>query len=532
MAGTTGRKRAREGKVKPTKKQKRQNLRHYDRVANDSEEEEGAGAGAGDFKAVNLLDSDSDDIHNAAADDGAESAGSISSGDEAPPKKVKKAAKAAKPTKRSAAAAAAEAQKQTSGSEADDNEDDDAQSASGSEDDDDDDDDDTEDSVSDNEGNLDAPRRDTKSRRNDPTAFSTSISKILSTKLPSSRRADPVLARSASAHENAKQAADAALEHKARRLVRLQKREAMEKGRVKDVLIATNADKAGDAAAEAASSTGSVLEFERRQRKSAGSISSGDEAPKAPPKKVKKAAKAAKPTKRSAAAAAAEAQKQTSGSEADDNEDDDAQSASGSEDDDDDDDDDTEDSVSDNEGNLDAPRRDTKSRRNDPTAFSTSISKILSTKLPSSRRADPVLARSASAHENAKQAADAALEHKARRLVRLQKREAMEKGRVKDVLIATNADKAGDAAADAASSTGSVLEFERRQRKVAQRGVVKLFNAVRAAQVKASEADRAAKKDGVVAHSQKVAKVTELSQKGFLDHLVAAGSGMKKGGAH
>ncbi|EEY20386.1 predicted protein [Verticillium alfalfae VaMs.102] len=86
MAGTTGRKRAREGKVKPpqpTKKQKRQNLRHYDRVANDSEEEE-EGAGAGDFKAVDLLDSDSDDIHNAAADDGAESAGSISSGDEAP----------------------------------------------------------------------------------------------------------------------------------------------------------------------------------------------------------------------------------------------------------------------------------------------------------------------------------------------------------------------------------------------------------------------------------------------------------------
>ncbi|KAL9950052.1 hypothetical protein ACHAO5_000113 [Verticillium nonalfalfae] len=236
------------------------------------------------------------------------------------------------------------------------------------------------------------------------------------------------------------------------------------------------------------------------------------------------AAEETKPTKRSAAA---EAQKQTAGSEADDNEDDDAQSASGSEDDD-DDDDDTEDSVSDNEGNLNAPRRDTKSRRNDPTAFSTSISKILSTKLPSSRRADPVLARSASAHENAKQAADAALEHKARRLVRLQKREAMEKGRVKDVLIATNADKAGDAAAEAASSTGSVLEFERRQRKVAQRGVVKLFNAVRAAQVKASEADRAAKKDGVVAHSQKVAKVTELSQKGFLDHLVAAGSGMKK----
>ncbi|KAM0283766.1 hypothetical protein ACHAQH_002356 [Verticillium albo-atrum] len=324
MAGTTGRKRAREGKVKPpqpTKKQKRQNQRHYDRVANDSDEEE-----ANDFKAVNLLDSDSEDIHNAAADDGAESAGSISSGDDAPspvPKK-KKAVKATK-TKRKAAA-----------------------------------------------------------------------------------------------------------------------------------------------------------EKEEEEEK--------EEEPK-----------------------------QTSGSEADDNDDSEVDSDS---------DNDTEDSVSDTEGNLNASRPDTKSRRNDPTAFSTSISKILSTKLPSSRRADPVLARSAAAHENAKQAADAALEHKARRLVRLQKREAMEKGRVKDVLIATNTEKASDPAAEA--STGSVLEFERRQRKVAQRGVVKLFNAVRAAQVKASEADRASKKEGVVAHSQKVAKVTELSQKGFLDHLVASGSGMKK----
>ncbi|KAM0328809.1 hypothetical protein ACHAQA_005223 [Verticillium albo-atrum] len=316
MAGTTGRKRAHEGKGKapqPTKKQKRQNQRHYDRVADDDSEVEE------DFKAVNLADSDSDDIHNAVADDGAASDASLSSGDDAP----------------------------------------------------------------------------------------------------------------------------------------------------------------------------------------------------SPPPKKKKPAKAQKPTRKAAAAAAeAEAaeEKQASGSEADDN---DSESGSGS--------DSSEDSVSDTEGNLNATRRDTKSRRNDPTAFSTSISKILSTKLPTSRRADPVLARSAAAHENAKQAADASLEHKARRLVRLQKREAQEKGRVRDVLIATNNEKSGEPAA----STGSVLEFERRQRKVAQRGVVKLFNAVRAAQVKATEAERAAKK-GVVAHSQKVAKVTELSQKGFLDHLVAAGSGMKK----
>lgn len=174
----------------------------------------------------------------------------------------------------------------------------------------------------------------------------------------------------------------------------------------------------------------------------------------------------------------------------------------------------------------------TTSKRNDPSAFSTSMSKILSTKLTTSRRVDPVLSRSVAAQKAAQASADSALEQKARRLLRLQKKEAKEKGRVRDVLIATNRDGvpgAGDGGVDGPSTTAEVFEAERRLRKVAQRGVVKLFNAVRAAQVKAAEAEKAARREGVVGVSRKEAKVNEMSKKGFLDLIASGGGGLKQG---
>jgi hypothetical protein len=183
---------------------------------------------------------------------------------------------------------------------------------------------------------------------------------------------------------------------------------------------------------------------------------------------------------------------------------------------------------------------DTRSKRNDPAAFATSISKMLSSKLPASRRADPIVARSAAAAEQSRQAVDAALEAKARKRLREQKRLAMEKGRVRDVLVASTArtlnvatgeiEEVPDVAPGEAATTGEILAAEKRLRKVAQRGVVKLFNAVRAAQVKATEAERAARKEGVVGVDRKQEKVTEMSRKGFLDLIASGGGGLKKGG--
>ncbi|CAM1508186.1 Fc.00g050340.m01.CDS01 [Cosmosporella sp. VM-42] len=194
-------------------------------------------------------------------------------------------------------------------------------------------------------------------------------------------------------------------------------------------------------------------------------------------------------------------------------------SESESEDDSEDDDEDEDDE------NPNMIRIKSKSKRNDPNAFATSLSKILNTKLATSKRADPVLARSAAAHEASKAAVDSALEAKARKQLRDQKRRAFEKGRVKDVLIATTNEDTGEVE----TSTTSIMGTERRLRKVAQRGVVKLFNAVRAAQVKAVEAEKTTRKDGVIGVNRREEKVNEMSKKGFLELIASGGGGLKKG---
>lgn len=146
------------------------------------------------------------------------------------------------------------------------------------------------------------------------------------------------------------------------------------------------------------------------------------------------------------------------------------------------------------------------SKRNDPTAFSTSISKILSTKLPTSARADPLLSRSKTAVETSADIANEKLEKRARAKLRADKKEALERDRVKDVLGIERGE------------TGETAEREKRLRKVAQRGVVKLFNAVRAAQVRGQEvANEERKKRSIVGMGEREKAVNEVSKQGFLD---------------
>jgi hypothetical protein len=152
-------------------------------------------------------------------------------------------------------------------------------------------------------------------------------------------------------------------------------------------------------------------------------------------------------------------------------------------------------------------------KRNDPTAFATSISKILSSKLTTQKRSDPVLSRSASAAAVSKSLSDAKLEAKARQKLRADRRLALEKGRVRDVLGLESTEE----------STAGIMEREKRLRKTAQRGVVKLFNAVREAQKKGEEARRDALATGVVGMASREEKVSEMSKQGFLDLISSGG---------
>lgn len=193
----------------------------------------------------------------------------------------------------------------------------------------------------------------------------------------------------------------------------------------------------------------------------------------------------------------------------------------------DDDEDESEGDEFDIEGDDKSEDKSTQSRnskKKDNSAFAKSLSAILSTKLTSSKRSDPVLSRSLEAQEASRALLDNALEAKARKQIRDQKRRAQEKGRVKDVLVATRNESTGEIE----SSTADVMETERRLRKVAQRGVVKLFNAVRAAQVAAVEAEKGVRKEGIIGMDRRGEKVNDMTKKGFLDLIASGGGGLSK----
>jgi hypothetical protein len=151
-------------------------------------------------------------------------------------------------------------------------------------------------------------------------------------------------------------------------------------------------------------------------------------------------------------------------------------------------------------------------KRDDPAAFALSISKILSTKLTSSKRDDPVLARSKEASEAVKEMSESRLEAKAKHKLREEKKAKLESGRVRDVLGLNSEDV----------STEQIMEREKGYKKTAQRGVVRMFNAIRAAQVLGEKAAKEAHEAGVVGIEQRQKKVNEMSKKGFLD-LIASG---------
>ena len=173
------------------------------------------------------------------------------------------------------------------------------------------------------------------------------------------------------------------------------------------------------------------------------------------------------------------------------------------------------------------------SKRNDPSAFASSISAILSSKLTTDKRPDPVLARSASAKEANASIANSKLESKARKKMREDKKAAMDKGRIKDVLLGDMGYGAGQARdyeegggeRDRTTTAAELAEYEKSLKKTAQRGVIKLFNAVRAAQVKAEEAKA---KGGT--RGRKEERMDEMSKEGFLEMVAAGGksNGAKK----
>ena len=142
-----------------------------------------------------------------------------------------------------------------------------------------------------------------------------------------------------------------------------------------------------------------------------------------------------------------------------------------------------------------------KRKRNDADAFALTMSKILGSHLTTTARKDPVLVRAKQSQDHVD---DGKLEAKAKRIIKEELRKEKEKGRVRD-LVPKDDDEAA----------GRALEKERVLKSIARSGVAKLYNAVRAAQIKGEEAAKGVKKDGVVG-------MTNRDAKGMCKHFAAS----------
>lgn len=105
-----------------------------------------------------------------------------------------------------------------------------------------------------------------------------------------------------------------------------------------------------------------------------------------------------------------------------------------------------------------------KQKNNGSESFAKAMSAILDSKVKAHDRKNPILIRS---KKTAKELESAKLEAKARRALNAEKKISLDKDRVTNLIPEENATH--------------ILEQERKLRKIAQRGVVQLFNAIQAA---------------------------------------------------
>lgn len=141
---------------------------------------------------------------------------------------------------------------------------------------------------------------------------------------------------------------------------------------------------------------------------------------------------------------------------------------------------------------IEASRTKKKKTKQDPAAFATSMSKILHSHLPRTDKEAPILSRSKHIEAAIEQEE---IEKKRQRVSRFERKLLEDRDRVRDVQL--------------------VGEYEKTLKKVAQKGVVKLFNAIKASQhvVEAT----------VDAKGKPKKEATSMSKSTFLDLIKSGG---------
>ncbi|PHZ14100.1 Rrp15p-domain-containing protein [Rhizopus microsporus ATCC 52813] len=138
-----------------------------------------------------------------------------------------------------------------------------------------------------------------------------------------------------------------------------------------------------------------------------------------------------------------------------------------------------------------------KTKKYSAEAFSDAMTKILASSLTGADKKQPILARSKGVERKIE---DEKLDYKAQKILSVQKKAAKEKGRV--------------------IPDYTSFEYEKRLRKVATRGVVKLFNAIRTQQkVTEVAVQSVTNKSKTLSAVEKAKDVATMSKSSFLDLL-------------
>ncbi|KAI9494374.1 Rrp15p-domain-containing protein [Zychaea mexicana] len=157
----------------------------------------------------------------------------------------------------------------------------------------------------------------------------------------------------------------------------------------------------------------------------------------------------------------------------------------------------------DDEFDLDQEQKSSNAKgKNSSEAFSEAMTKILASSLKGSDKKQPIMARSKGTERKIE---DEKLEYKARKMMTAEKKAQKERGRV--------------------IPDYTSFDYEKRLRKVATRGVVKLFNAIRTQQ-KATEVavTKVSEKHKASSAIEKARNVSTMSKSNFLDLLKTGSS--------
>lgn len=179
----------------------------------------------------------------------------------------------------------------------------------------------------------------------------------------------------------------------------------------------------------------------------------------------------------------------------------------------------TSDAALDSDGEPQPDARKETFKADNPSAFASSMAGILGYKLTRTQRANPILARSATAKEADETLLDMKLEKQAKAEM---KKEKFKKGGVGSGPDYGSAGVQGKGTQDPLEGEELLAnqQQEKELRKMAQKGVIKMFNAFTAVREKTMEAQGLGG-----SRAKKEEKATEMSKEGWLEYIGQGGKG-------